>query len=86
VRQHRSTLTSQRPKVYTFIMAKKTLLKLTAKAARARFAELVAEAKAGRASIITYHGRVLAVVVPAQGRSVAAVAAALTGSLDGGRS
>jgi prevent-host-death family protein len=61
-------------------------LKLTAKAARARFAELVAEAKAGRASIITYHGRVLAVVVPAQGRSVAAVAAALTGSLEGGRS
>lgn len=58
--------------MYTLNMATK-LLKLTARQARERFSEIVACAKAGKASIVTFHGRLLAVVVPTS-KIVAALA------------
>jgi antitoxin (DNA-binding transcriptional repressor) of toxin-antitoxin stability system len=42
------------------------ILKLTSKQARASFAEIVARAKAGEATLVTFHDRLLAVVVPAK--------------------
>jgi prevent-host-death family protein len=50
------------------------ILKLTARQARVRFGEIVACAKAGDPTIVTFHGRPLAVVVPTK-----AIVAALAG-------